>query len=208
MAVLKKQNISYLLLVPALVWWIRLAVTSLSQSSALPPCFLLLSHSVSFPPLSSALPLFSSAKQAAYWVVPSFPFEGQQFCLPAPPSGKVPQIESKRPFLNTGICSPLLYTLMHVNGCVSRTTGPVGHQCRKRGVRILSSTILCTITLILGILYQNHVLFIYFRTTEYWIASYFFLLFAYLGGVCLSFSVVKKKSYHMISLIWDCLTVI
>lgn len=69
-----------------------------------------------FPPLSSVLPLFSSAKQAAYWVVPSFPSEGQQFFLPAPPSGIVPQIKSKRLSLNTGICSPLLYTLMHVNG--------------------------------------------------------------------------------------------
>lgn len=139
-----------------------LAVTSLSPSFALPPCFLLLSHSVSFPLFPPYFPCSPLLSRLLIGLFPLFLLK-VKFCLPAPPSGKVPQIKSKRPSLNTRICSTLLYTVKHVKGCLLRTAGPMGRggdRCRKHGVNILSSTIFCLVTRILGILHQNHVLFI------------------------------------------------
>ncbi len=130
-----------------------LAVTSLSQSSALPPCFLLLSHSVSFPLFPPYFPCSPLLSRLPIGLFPLFLLKVNNSVSQPRLQGKCLKIKSKHPSLNTDACK----------WGVWRNTvlvGQGGDQCRKRGVRILSSTILYPITWILGILHQNHVLFI------------------------------------------------
>lgn len=102
------------------------AVTSLSQSFALPPSFLPLSHLVSsplFPPYFPCSPLLSRLP------IGLFPL----FLLKVNNSVSLPRLQGKCLKLNQnvhplipGSVLPCCTHLMHANECLSRTTGLVG----------------------------------------------------------------------------------
>lgn len=114
-----------------------LAVTSLSARFSLPSIFHLLSRSLPS--------LFSSARRSVYWVFASFPSEGQQRCLSAPPSGKVARMKSKRSSLDDRICShrtPAVYTNACAWVCTVQCSGGTGW----RAETVLNSAVLIQCT--------------------------------------------------------------